>query len=201
MNDPDQSSGGESFSMSDYHVRRAVPLDAPGYIALIRSVLTETPRVDTPYAPDEFNPSVEAMRERIREMNASDNSLFLVAETRSAGRARIIGALTCGGGSLRSDHHMTDLGIYVRRDWRDRGVGTALMRAAIDWARASPVIQRVQLEVYARNARAIHLYEKFGFEHEGCKRRLYLQDGQPLDMLIMALILDKPNTGETDAAG
>ncbi|MCS7071551.1 MAG: hypothetical protein NZM00_08605, partial [Anaerolinea sp.] len=88
--------------MSEYRVRRAVPLDAAGYIALIRSVLTEIPRVDTPYAPDEFDPPLEAMRERIRVMNASDNSLFLVAETRIAGRARIIGALTCGGGSLRS---------------------------------------------------------------------------------------------------
>ncbi|MCS7072393.1 MAG: GNAT family N-acetyltransferase [Anaerolinea sp.] len=88
----------------------------------------------------------------------------------------------------------------MRRDWRDRGVGTALMQTAIDWARASPVVQRVQLEVYARNARAIHLYEKFGFEHEGCKRRLYIQDGQPLDMLIMALILDKPIARETDVA-
>lgn len=177
--------------MTDFTVRRATPLDAAGYIALIKSVLAEVPRVDTPYAPDEFNPPVEAIRDRIRDVTQSDNSLFLVAEARIDRRPRVIGALTCGGGSLRSDHHMTDLGVYVLREWRDRGVGTALMRASVEWAQASPVVQRVQLEVYASNARAIHLYEKFGFEQEGRKRRLYIQDGQPMDMLMMALILDK----------
>jgi RimJ/RimL family protein N-acetyltransferase len=52
-------------------------------------------------------------------------------------------------------------------------------------------VERVELEVYARNARAIHLYEKYGFEHEGRKRRLYYVDGEPMDMLMMALILEK----------
>ena len=52
----------------------------------------------------------------------------------------------------------------------------------------------IELEVYAQNARAIHLYEKFGFEREGVKRRLYYQHGAPIDMLIMALLLDKQSS-------
>lgn len=172
-------------------IRPAVPLDAAGYIALIKGVLAETPRVDTPYAPHEFTPTTDAIRDRIATVSRSDNSVFLVAEARVSNRPCLVGALTCGGGTLISDRHMTALGVYVAHDWRDQGVGTALLERAIAWAAASPVVERVELEVYAQNARAIHLYEKFGFEHEGRKRRLYYHDGVPLDMLIMARLFDK----------
>ena len=39
-----------------FTVRQAIPADARGYIALIKSILRENPPVDTPYAPDEFDP-------------------------------------------------------------------------------------------------------------------------------------------------
>ena len=178
--------------MTDHFmVRRAEPLDAPGYIALIKSILGEIPRVDTPYAPEEFNPSVERIRDRILDVRESDNSLFLVAEADS----KIVGALTCGGGTLAADHHMTVLGVYVAQAWREQGIGNALMAHTVEWAKTNPVIERVELEVYARNARAIHLYEKYGFEHEGRKCRLYYQDGEPMDMLMMALLLEKNHHG------
>lgn len=170
-----------------FTVRQAVPADARGYIALIKAVLREQPAVDTPYAPDEFDPPVERIRDRIAEVALSSNSLFLVAEA----DRKIVGTLTCGGGTLKADQHMTALGIYVAKAWRDQGIGKALMQRCLEWARANPVVERVELEVYAHNARALHLYEQFGFEREGCKRRLYYQNGTPIDMLIMALLLEK----------
>ncbi|NDJ60650.1 MAG: GNAT N-acetyltransferase [Chloroflexi bacterium] len=171
-------------------VRRAVAEDTAGYIALIKAILVEDPPVDTPYAPDEFDPAVEAMAARIDALNAADNSLLLVALQTALGP--VIGALTCGGGPLKSNRHTTELGVYVAQPWRDRGVGSALMREAIRWAQLNPVIERVELEVFAGNARAIHVYERFGFTHEGRKRRLYYRGGAAHDMLIMALLLDKP---------
>jgi ribosomal protein S18 acetylase RimI-like enzyme len=172
---------------SSFAVRKAVPADARGYIALIKGVLREQPPVDTPYAPGEFDPPVERIRDRIAEVAESQNSLFLVAE----GGRKIVGALTCGGGTLAADRHMTALGVYVENAWRDQGIGRALLARCIEWAKASPVVERVELEVFTQNARAIHLYEAFGFEREGVKRRLYYQHGAPVDMLIMALLLEK----------
>jgi ribosomal protein S18 acetylase RimI-like enzyme len=170
-----------------FTVRNATPADARGYIALIKSVLREQPPVDTPYAPDEFEPPVERISSRIADVAHEENSLFLVAEA----QRKIVGTLTCGGGSLQADAHMTSLGIYVAKDWRSQGIGKALMARCVEWASASPIVERIELEVYTDNARAIHLYEKFGFEHEGVKRRLYYQAGKPIDMLIMALLLEK----------
>ncbi len=170
-----------------FSIRSAVPADARGYIALIKNILREQPPVDTPYAPDEFDPPLEGIRQRISDVAQIENCLFLVAEA----ERKIVGTLTCGGGTLKADQHMTALGIYVAKDWRDQGIGAALMQRCAAWAQASPLVERVELEVYAQNARAIHLYEKFGFEREGCKRRLYYQHGAPVDMLIMARLFDK----------
>ena len=174
--------------LSAFRVRPAVVSDAQGYIDLIRSILTERPPVDTPYTVAEFDPPVERIGARILDVSESDNSCFLIAE---ADDDDVIGALTCAGGTLAADHHVTSLGMYVHKRWRDQGVGTALMDACITWAEASPAVRRIELEVYAGNARAIHLYEKYGFEHEGRKRRMVYQNGAYIDNLIMARLLEK----------
>jgi len=163
-------------------IRIAQPSDAAGYIALIRGILIENPPVDTPYAPEEFDPPVARIRERIAEVNAQPNSGWWMAVM----DRKIVGTLTCGGGTLIADRHNTALGIYVAKAYRDGGIGGALMVQAMAWAENSAVVSRVELEVYAANARAIHLYEKHGFEIEGRKRGLYMRNGEAMDMLLMA---------------
>ncbi len=56
-----------------------------------------------------------------------------------------------------------DLGISVAPDWRGRGVGTALMRAAEDWARAHGA-ELMMLNLDASNSGALRLYERLGYE-------------------------------------
>jgi len=57
-------------------------------------------------------------------------------------------------------------------------------------------LHRVSLEVFAFNARAIHVYEKVGFRHEGRMRDALWWDGAPHDTLLMAaLAVDIPGPG------
>jgi putative acetyltransferase len=77
----------------------------------------------------------------------------------------------------------------VRKEWRGQGVGSALMSAAIAWARQTGIVSRIELQVYVRNQAAIALYRKFGFEVEGRRRRVVYQNGEYLDDLVMALLL------------
>ena len=89
--------------------------------------------------------------------------------------------------------HVGRLGMGVRAPWRGQGIGHRLMEAALDGARKIG-LARVELEVYASNTAAIHLYEKAGFAREGRHARARLLDGVYDDVVTMALFLTPVQT-------
>jgi L-phenylalanine/L-methionine N-acetyltransferase len=84
--------------------------------------------------------------------------------------------------------HVGSLGMAVRDDWQGKGVGTALMRAALDLADNWLNLTRIELSVYVDNPAAVALYEKFGFEIEGTHRRYAFRNGEYVDAHSMARI-------------
>lgn len=66
--------------------------------------------------------------------------------------------------------HISD--VVVAPEGEGRGVGTALMAAAEDWARNKDY-RWLTLNVFTKNLRARHLYEKLGYGEETMK---YLKD-------------------------
>lgn len=82
--------------------------------------------------------------------------------------------------------HTAGLGMGVRDAWQGRGVGTALMAAAMDVADNWWQVRRVHLEVFTDNAPAIALYRRFGFEVEGTLRQDAFRNGQYADTYLMA---------------
>ena len=91
---------------------------------------------------------------------------------------------------LQATHHgFGIIGMMVSRDWRGRGVGSALMEAAIAWAREQK-LHKLTLDVFAHNESAIALYKKFGFVEEGRRVRQYRrQSGELWDSIDMGLLL------------
>ncbi len=82
------------------------------------------------------------------------------------------GDLIVGSGYARekaSDHYVTPavhcfLGfMFVREEYRGRGVNALVTAALLDWARERGLTE-VRLRVYADNAGAIRAYEKVGFK-------------------------------------
>ena len=65
-----------------------------------------------------------------------------------------------------------------------------MMEYAVEWGRGSGVVKRIELEVFARNTRGVHLYEKLGFRTEGIMRKRYLKEGEYRDSLIMAILFE-----------
>ena len=79
---------------------------------------------------------------------------------------------------------VSDLGMAVLPEWRGKGVGSALLRACIDWAHKQEV-HKIELRVWPHNTPAIALYERFGFEREGNLKRHYRRrNGELWDCLI-----------------
>jgi RimJ/RimL family protein N-acetyltransferase len=88
-----------------------------------------------------------------------------------------------------SRHGFGELGMLVDREWRGRGVGSAMIQAAIDWAREHG-LHKLSLEVFTHNTAAIALYRKSGFTEEGHRVRHYRRaSGELWDSLIMGLPL------------
>ena len=65
------------------------------------------------------------------------------------------------------------LQIAVAKDHRRRGVGDALLRAALEWADSCGV-EIVHLQVRESNEAAISLYYKYGFLHVGRRKDYYI---------------------------
>jgi L-phenylalanine/L-methionine N-acetyltransferase len=84
--------------------------------------------------------------------------------------------------------HSGTIGMAVRDEWQGKGVGTELMRTALDLADNWLNLTRIELTVYTDNAAAVALYEKFGFEIEGTHRRYAFRDGGFVDACSMARI-------------
>lgn len=69
-----------------------------------------------------------------------------------------------------------------------QGYGTEAVGLALDYAFGDLGLNRLQLEVYSHNPRAIRAYEKAGFKKEGVLRESLLVDGTYSDEVIMAML-------------
>jgi RimJ/RimL family protein N-acetyltransferase len=114
----------------------------------------------------------------------------LFARTADASAVAVSGGQIIGMIHVEASRHgFGELGMLVRPGWRGRGVGAALMHAAIDWARGHG-LHKLSLEVFAQNAAAIALYRKCGFAEEGRRPRQYRRaSGELWDTVVMGLLL------------
>ncbi len=82
--------------------------------------------------------------------------------------------------------HAARLGMYVSPALWNQGIGSRLMAAALDIADNWLNLKRVELEVMTDNVAAVHLYQKFGFAIEGCRRYAAYGGGRWADEYVMA---------------
>jgi ribosomal protein S18 acetylase RimI-like enzyme len=81
------------------------------------------------------------------------------------------------------------LGLGVLPGHRGRGIGTALLEAALNAAKEYG-LTRVELVVREHNTGAIALYERLGFVREGMKRNGVRVDGGYENLICMALLFE-----------
>ena len=79
-------------------------------------------------------------------------------------------------------------------EFRDRGLGTEASRLVLAHAFEVVGIHRVELQVYAFNPRAKHVYDKLGFRYEGTRRQVLRWDGHWIDSHVMAMLASEWRT-------
>lgn len=165
------------MSIERLTIRRVEAEDCTGIAEMFKSHKVYSGTLQVPY------PSREYWRRRITDNPESAHYLVAVIDERVVGMVSID---TFPNRPRRK--HAGAIGISVHEEWQGKGVGGALMRAILDLADNWLNLTRLELEVYADNEAAIHLYERFGFEVEGTLREHAFRDGTYVDAKIMARI-------------
>ena len=87
--------------------------------------------------------------------------------------------------------HRATFGISVRDEYQNKGLGQIMTQYMLNIAKEQGM-KKVELTVVTYNERAIHIYEKMGFEKEGLIRMEYWSPklGKYGDTFFMGKILD-----------
>jgi RimJ/RimL family protein N-acetyltransferase len=155
-----RSSLGPTYRIKDgrrVRLRPATEEDAEAIIQAVDSVARERAY----FLRSRFEQDVVAERAFITK-TVEQGNLFLLAEL----EGNLVGWVTLFRGQQEFRHHTAELGMGVLQASRGLGIGTALLRYAVEWA-AHHNVEKVNLGVRASNQRAQALYRKFGFVEEG----------------------------------
>jgi putative acetyltransferase len=157
----------------DITIRAMEPADLPDLTEAWNQRQAYTGTLQLPYT------SVESRQARFAGKPASQTNLV------AAIGGKAVGMIFLSRFEARRAH-VGSIGMAVHDAYAGRGVGSALMAAVVDLADNWLQLKRLELDVYADNARAIALYERFGFEREGLARAYAWRDGAFADSLAMA---------------
>lgn len=164
-------------------IRRAEKKDAQALLDYLNEVCRETDFLS--FGTGEFGLTLEQEEANIEEQNERKNALNIVAEV----QGKLIGKMHFTGGSRPRTAHVGDFGISISKAYWGYGIGTALIRYMIDWAKEAG-IRKINLAVRTDNAAGIHLYKKMGFKEEGLSEREFLIEGKFYDSILMGLKID-----------
>lgn len=83
-----------------------------------------------------------------------------------------------------TSRHVADFGLGLLPDWRDQGIGTALITEAIAWA-TDQGFEKLTLSVFSTNSRALRVFERAGFACVGTRHKQFKMDDEYADEVLM----------------
>ena len=155
-------------------IRRAEPADYEAVQAIYAAPKAQAGTLQLPF------PSLDLWRQRLQVVDPNAHVLLACVGV------EVVGQLGLYAASHPRRRHVGDIGMGVRDDWQGRGVGTALLGAAIELADRWLQLRRLELQVYADNTAGIALYARHGFIEEGRHRDFAFRDGGFVDALSLA---------------
>ena len=88
--------------------------------------------------------------------------------------------------------HLAYIGAFgIKHPYQGKGIGAKIMQELIEDLRVDGV-RRIELRVESDNERAIHFYQRLGFEKEGTHRKYMKREYDPdfIDTHLMGLLLE-----------
>lgn len=163
-------------------IRAGVPDDSPALLSYMRGCLPDiSPFVEMDV--DEFTHTEASERDWLAQQQATSGALVLFALEGE----RIVGITNCSCNSSRKRiAHIGQIGMSADKSYWGSGLGRAMLGALIEWAERHPVLELLELDVYANNERALSLYRGQGFVEVGkVPGRARFADGTRKDGVMM----------------
>ncbi|WP_027108267.1 GNAT family N-acetyltransferase [Lacticigenium naphthae] len=167
----------------EIRIKEADKSDAKELLIFIQKMSEQSSFVIFPSLDEEI--TVEQEVRFIEQFLHSKNDLLLI----SLSQNDIIGLVTIRAQDREEMKHVGELGIVVDQEYWGFGLGSALVEEAIHWSSNESDLVRLEVEVQEPNKRALHLYEKAGFEQEGHLKKRVKVKTDYVDTIMMALIV------------
>ncbi|MDP4263217.1 MAG: GNAT family N-acetyltransferase [Bacteroidota bacterium] len=145
----------------EFTIRRAGEKDAENIINYAKILFSSTDQVLTTLP--EYTITVEEEKVWINNSLKNPASIILIAEMDNA----VVGLLDFSTKNRKKMAHIGEFGVSVHPGYQGNGIGQKLIETLLEWAKNNRQIEKVFLNVFATNQRAINLYKKLGFTEEG----------------------------------
>ncbi|NRC67283.1 GNAT family N-acetyltransferase [Enterococcus faecium] len=166
-------------------LREAVPDDAKDILSMMEQVNSETEFLALDEAELLLPP--ETLSEELSYMYESNNNLLLLA----INEGTIVGTASVKADSQFRLSHVGEVGISILQEYWGMGLGTLMLEEIINWVKEMGVLFRLELDVQVRNERAVHLYQKMGFQIEAVMLRGARTDlGEFLDVYKKSYLIE-----------
>ncbi len=130
-----------------------------------------------------------AFIEEARSMwRAGTGAPFAIVEP---GTDALLGAVTRFG----PDGHQANLGCWVARDARGRGIGTRVLREVARWTFLTTGTIRLDTYVMVGNTASESMNVRAGFRREGVLRSWDLLRGEPVDCVVYSMLRSEQPSG------
>ena len=153
--------------------------DAQQLLDLKRNYIKNTTTI--PLELDEYPNDVKSESNIIKDYIESRNSILLVA----AFNKEIIGNIDLAGNKRSKMFHTAMIGMGIKEEWRNQGLGRCLIESVIDWAKKHSEIELIWLDVYASNELGFNLYKNIGFKVSGVIPKFFKDENGYKDKIQM----------------
>ena len=170
--------------MSEIIYRPAEAKEAEAIYIFGRQLLSETSLMLL--YPEERAKSAEDMRFVIQRFHEMPRHFLVNAWDGSV----CVGEALCMGGQFSRNKHVGRVGVGVLASHYGQGIGKGLM-LEIECIAKENEISRLDLTVMSHNERAHRLYLSMGYSDEGVNKHSLFVDGQWIDEIMMAKLLDE----------
>ena len=164
-------------------IERAQPEEAAALLDYLKIIGGETDNLS--FGAEGVSLSIEEEQAYLHvQCDSADNAQYFAKVD-----GEIIGTASLNRRSNRMSHRGV-FGISLKKAWWGCGAASALMEAILAFAKENG-FEQLNLEVRSSNARAIHLYEKYGFRKLCTFPRFFKINGEYIDFDLMNLELNE----------